>query len=360
MKLLRWLWWVAVAVIVTTPIPIEVPITGPPPPAATPPNVQFDPRRIGPFQWLRYDAPKYVVQWAHDVVHVGSIGLEDVMTAGSWAWDHTFGLFGSVPHVDMHALSNMITNAVHAAFSIIGNGITSAISMVTTEISALGTWAVSRVLVLDNRVTAAGRAALDLEHKAEAVAYNLTANASKTLRGEIRVAEGDAYRLVTGATAAIEAWAIDNIAHPLLKELDHVRAGVEHDIGSAVGSVRDDLTKLIEGTNAKTLAEIATVAGVATAVAEWVKECGDEMCSTVGPKTDWGKLLKRFAPTAILAMLGAIAAENPQAVEAAAEELAHVIGPVLSSWVEQWAVGGGGFPSQPSEVGGALGRLPGA
>ena len=88
-------------------------------------------------------------------------------------------------------------------------------------------------------------------------------------------------------------------------------------------------------------------------------ECTQPMCETLGPKTDWGKLLKRFAPKAIFALLALIAAEHPDEVAKVSAELGAALGPVLETAVAASLIPLGPSPvSQPSQVGGAIGGLP--
>ena len=86
------------------------------------------------------------------------------------------------------------------------------------------------------------------------------------------------------------------------------------------------------------------------------EECTEPMCETVGPKTDWGKLFKRFTPALIWALLAELAALHPDVVEHYAEDLATALGPVLERFAEGWiGVLPGGTGEQVKEVEGHVG-----
>jgi len=232
-----------------------------------------------------------------------------------------------------------------------------------TEASAAAHAGVHVLAHAVDALRAADRAIVNEVHRVEGAVISAELSAVHTAE---RYADAGLRRLLddvrgieAGLVTLLEAWAIDNIAHPLLTELGKVEA--------RIASVVDALPHLIDTridarVGAKLAALAGTVAGVSAIVDTLVAEaeaCGEPMCDYVGPKSDWGKLLKAFGPEAIFAMLAAIAAQHPKAVEDAAEGLADALGPVLATWVEQWALGSGGvFPKQPGEVSGGLGKLP--
>lgn len=165
----------------------------------------------------------------------------------------------------------------------------------------------------------------------------------------------DAARFTEGA---VQAWAIDNIYHPLLGEIEAVRRDVFDAIRTDVGAIEGYVDDAVHDEALRRLAAVGAVAATVAGVLTWIESCGEPTCEVVGPRTDWGKWLKLFGPTAIWAMLAAVAAEDPSRIEDLGESLGRTLGPVLESWVTQFALGGGGFDSQPAPVSGAIGRNP--
>ena len=91
-------------------------------------------------------------------------------------------------------------------------------------------------------------------------------------------------------------------------------------------------------------------------------ECTEPMCETVGPKSDWGKLLKKYAPAAILALIAAAILTDPEEAERAAVDSAQVLGPPIQKIIEAVLIPLGHGPiTQPPEVTSLLGlpHIPG-
>lgn len=213
---------------------------------------------------------------------------------------------------------------------------------------------------------AVGKGLHALDVKINNVAKLLSAEIANALRKAEAYTDAKTHALrtyvdshVLQVAGAVEDWAKRNIYAPLHADITAVSNelhGLEHSLGSII----DARVHSIVDSPIAHLTELVGVVAVAVAALEKeATECGEPMCETVGPKTDWGKWLKKFGPTAIWLMLAEVAAQNPQAVEDAAEGLAAALGPVLSTWVEQWALGGNvGFPAQPGAGTKALGSNP--
>lgn len=171
--------------------------------------------------------------------------------------------------------------------------------------------------------------------------------------------EARVNKRILDTAAGVEHWASANIAKPLLHEIgkvEHELHGLEDGLGRIIDS---RVHAIIDSPIAHLTALSAAAALAIKALEKEATDCGVPICETVGPKTDWGKWLKRFAPTAIWLMLAEVAAENPDAVRDAATGLADALGPVLSVWVEQWALGNfTDFGGQPKPVTGAIGHNP--
>lgn len=157
----------------------------------------------------------------------------------------------------------------------------------------------------------------------------------------------------------LQKWAIDSIYRPLHDGLGQVSQDVTNLRRYVDRQVVPDLEHLFDSKLAK---EAALIAAVGAAVAKLTKEaedCTEPMCETVGPKTDWGKLFKRFSPALLLALLALWEREDPEAVEQASEKLAEVLGPVLESWTRAWfGLGGGDTGPAEKAVEGAAGSFP--
>lgn len=149
------------------------------------------------------------------------------------------------------------------------------------------------------------------------------------------------------------------IRDPLQRQITGLQAQIEQLQRSTAAHMEAVAKAVVAAALAPVAAHVATLAGQVSKIQTETTECTEPMCEVVGPKSDWGKLLKRFGPTAIWAMLAAIAASDPKAVEAAAEDVAMALGPVLSKWVEAFVgIVPGGTHAQPSEVSHELGSNP--
>lgn len=168
-----------------------------------------------------------------------------------------------------------------------------------------------------------------------------------------QIIAGDAFTLNNA-----NRWATDHIGAPLLEQLGQIKDQLTHYVDAKTAAAVGTAAAFTTATVAPILKDVQALKAAQAAQQALNDECTTPMCEVVGPKTDWGKWLKRFGPLAIWAMLAAVAAEDPHAVESLATELADTLGPVLETWVGTFAFGSGGFPSQPGKVGGAIGGNP--
>ena len=190
----------------------------------------------------------------------------------------------------------------------------------------------------------------------------------RELHAEVLSARTYALSLVTGLvrgidariaqhTSALRAELVRDVINPLRSEVTGLRRSLTHVAGQAEHSAAQ-----LTHTVLPELAGLSVIAHEAYKLAQaakaWEDDCGEPMCETVGPKTDWGKLLKRFGPTAIFALLAAIAAENPDKVEAAAADLGKALGPVLGSWAEEYlGLSHGDKSTAERTIGGQVGQF---
>lgn len=103
--------------------------------------------------------------------------------------------------------------------------------------------------------------------------------------------------------AQAEQWAIDNIYDPLTAEIWRVGVQAEVDIHDGLTQVLDEAKSYADAKTAAIAAAVAAAAAAAAVATEWIDDCGEPMCETIGPKTDLGKLLKGLALAATLADL---------------------------------------------------------
>lgn len=156
--------------------------------------------------------------------------------------------------------------------------------------------------------------------------------------------------------AALQEWTITHIAQPLSDRLDTVQVQVEQ-------------ARQVAHTNGLHIDSLATTVGASVALLHQMEpelqrlateseECTQPMCDTVGPKSDWGKLLKKFGPATIWLLLTELAATHPEVIERVAQDLASALGPVLEHFAEAWiGVLPGGTGGDVSTVEGSVGTF---
>jgi hypothetical protein len=131
----------------------------------------------------------------------------------------------------------------------------------------------------------------------------------------------DTVQSIDGAVAGVEAWAIDNIAWPILQEINTEVQRIEREIGADVRALEREIAGLKVGDIAGLAARLAAIAAAVAAVTTWVEDCGAPMCEQMGPKTDWSKLLKVLNVAGMLALLTSVGTLT----EAELEQLATTV-----------------------------------
>lgn len=268
-----------------------------------------------------------------------------------------------------HSVTGWLSSAESVTGDMVQTAIDNAINMSQTAwssfVSQLEQWMTTGLIDAGNFTWNVLEATLDVRDMLEAGIWAMGDAVLSRLLDEVRgideaiaAVEQLVYDAARFTEGAIQAWAIDNLYHPLLGEIEALR----RDVFDAIGAMETTVEGYADdAVHSEALRRAAAIAGVVAAVATittWIEECGEPTCDVVGPRTDWGRWLRLFGPTAIWAMLAAVAAEDPSKIEDLAESLGRTLGPVLEGWVTQFALGGGGFPSQPSPVGGAIGSNP--
>jgi hypothetical protein len=167
------------------------------------------------------------------------------------------------------------------------------------------------------------------------------------MSGRILVAQNALHatmrRELVVAEQAQQQWVSTYVARPLGARVVKTEANVVALTGTVVATATVARTALATATKAET--EIQSLTKRVTAMEKWVDDCGEPVCETVGPKTDWGKLLKRFAPKLIWLLLAEIAATHPEELEKATVELVNTLAPVLEGWAKSYLGFGGGSQS---------------
>lgn len=212
--------------------------------------------------------------------------------------------------------------------------------------------------------------ALRLNKATEAARQHAQANAKTYTDARVKAAIDYANARAHNVGVASEQYARDlsagdrTYAHNIAAQAErNANAYTHHEVHSLL----DQLPHLVAPAIAAAVA--AHVAPITKALSQLQKqvnnlqtendECTEPMCDVVGPKSDWGKLLKRFAPKAIFALLAVLAAEHPDEVAKAAADLGSALGPVLESAMAAALIPLADHPiGQPHEVGGALGPFP--
>lgn len=229
--------------------------------------------------------------------------------------------------------------------------------------AAMHVQSMRRLNVIANDLARVNKAA----HNADkAVLHNAHVYADLQRAAAIRYADARAHGVGVAAEAYARKLAVANqtYAHSIAAQAE--RNANRHTTG-AINGLRHDLEGFTAGavavgvaTHLKPITEaLAALKAQVGKLQTENDECTQPMCEMVGPKSDWGKLLKRFAPKAIFALLALLAAEHPDEVAKAAAELGSALGPVLEVAISSALIPLGSAPvHQPSEASGALGHLP--
>lgn len=246
---------------------------------------------------------------------------------------HTVGgfLFGRSGAPSLDTVSGLIRLSMHVQTRLTRQLITN-LSARTAAVE-IALW--KGVFAVDRRVTATQQwAAANLQRAAGILHSEVLSARNYALSLTLGITRGIDAR-IAAHTAALRAELVRDAINPLKSEVTGLRRTLGHVAGEAAHTAAQ-----VTHTVLPELAGLSVIAHEAYKLAQaakaWEDDCGEPMCETVGPKTDWGKLLKRFGPTAIFALLAAIAAENPHAVESAADDLGKALGPVLASWSESY------------------------
>lgn len=268
-------------------------------------------------------------QWDHFWLSAGA-KLNNVWHA---AGDFLFGHGGAA---DLHTVSQLIQLSAHISLRSTRQLVGSLAAKSGAAANALSHGLVSvartlnsNVLSLTHRVQAvlawSAARAVQVEHYSDARLHNATVALAALSAQEVN---------------ALRTQLLRDVINPLRSEVAQIGA-IVRPIAVDVDAIGDYLHDTVKPNLAKALATGALAYTLAHAATTFVQECGEGMCQTVGPRTDWGKLFKRFEAGALLTLLTALAASDADEVERAAVEFGKLFGPLLSNWAEGWLGVGG-------------------
>lgn len=143
----------------------------------------------------------------------------------------------------------------------------------------------------------------------------------------------------------VEQWTVDHVYNPVLEDIYGLGVRVGTYVDDAISAAVSDVVGLIEQVNAETLAKIAALAAAVAVATEFVEECGEEMCSVQGPKTDLGKLFKAITLAGDVALLAEFLSLDKQGVEDRVHDVITELGSVIRDF-DGFVTGGetvGGF-----------------
>lgn len=240
-------------------------------------------------------------------------------------------LFGGGSGVSLDTVSQLIQLSMHMTLrtsrqliGAVGSAAAATGVALSHSIISVATTLNHNVAALAGRIVAtihyAEALAVRAQHYADAKVYAATHVLAALMAAEVNAVRAEIIRDVINPLHA-EVVQIGAIVRPVVVDVEHIKDVLGHNVIPNV---------------TKALATAGIAATLAHAVTKWVDDCGEPMCQSIGPKTDWGKLIKRFGPAGLLAILAAIETVDPQAAEQAAEHFAATVGPVLEQWATAW------------------------
>lgn len=280
------------------------------------------------------------------------IGMGGRLT-DAWNWT-THHLWGQ-PGVSQHQLQQSMQLSLHLGMRFSRQ----LFSKGFAKSMALGNMAVKGVSTVARQV-------LNLNHKVDLLRQDLLGRILRAIQAAERYTDQRLSRYAHDVNNRFSyerdlarRWVHQEVEQPLERRLHRL----EDNLGKLGTTLEAKIRRDVHADLLAQLAPIAlTVGHLAPQVAKLAKEaeeCTEPMCETVGPKSDWGKLLKRFSPAAFWLLLAELAREDPHALETAAEDLASVLGPVLETWTMAWlGLSGGDRHEAERKAAQVIGRPP--
>lgn len=325
-------------------LPVPVPVEPPFEPGGT--VIRFPgegpqfPRYLptNPAEW-GFTAPDWLPNWDPEVNYTGKFQYPVWGDVYDWAKDHIASLFsrGSAPPAPTQDdVQNAANAAAGAAIKSLGGFIDHAVAQELADVNYLQSQVSADSRITDQRLGLAFERLGALEQGQAYIAQVVV----PTLRAEILQAKTDAINVAAYDALANRQWAVDHILKPLTENLGKVATQAKVYTDGRVNAAEHD-SHILD--NAQTAAR-ATLAGAILpalgALKDWVDDCGEPMCQTMGPKTDLGKFLKAFKIaqwTALLVTLGSLRAGG---LDELLEEVAGWMGTAVNEFEDMFLDGG--------------------
>lgn len=292
--------------------------------------------------YLAYRGDQFLVNyppWRNFWMGVGN-------SISGWLSNAGAAIFGTpqdtVTHDELRLSSNLAAHIAMAASRQLFGSVNGRLRVTTTRL-------VKAVNAIGAHVRANRAEAVGLAHHAALMAQAAQINATNYANARAHQVGVESEAYTDAHVAALQEWTITHIAQPLQSQVDTHTVQLQqqrqliHDNGVRI----DELA----GTVGAAVALLHQMEPQLAKVLTETEQCTEPMCEYVGPKSDWGKLLSKFGPAALWAILVEIAATHPEVVEQLSEDLGRVLGPVLEKFAEAWiGVLPGGTGTEVSEV----------
>lgn len=254
------------------------------------------------------------------VVHGAEAAWSDVSSWVSDRWHNVTNIFGSAASITWTEIANVVDAAISAEqtawasfVNTLESWINASVLNLTDAIVATTDYARAEVFDLFGWTAGAIDQVLDFLY-----------GALVAIDGRFAAQWWDTVQAIDGAVAGVEAWAIDNIYHPLLNDLTRDVTWLQGVVYGGFVDLQRQIDGIKLGDIPAILAKLGVITAAITAVETWVEDCGAPMCEQVGPKTDFAKLLKLWNVAGMLALFTAIGSLTEDQLESLAATVASI------------------------------------
>jgi hypothetical protein len=253
--------------------------------------------------------PPFPMPQAPDIPHIGNpipvfvdkveYAWSDVSSWVSDRWHSVSSWFGGVGAAAAEDVNTVVDNAINAAQTAWASFVSTLEAWITEGLYAAA--AATLDVGLYVRSTE-----ISLWHATEAAIDDVWHSIWDNVVGidqaidALRQYVDDVAHYVAGG---VEAWAIDTIYHPLLKDIQRVERDVFDALDGAITDVEGYAADLVHSEALRRAAAIAGVVAAVATITTWVEECGAPMCEQMGPNTNFSKVLKLLNLAGMLALL---------------------------------------------------------
>jgi hypothetical protein len=157
------------------------------------------------------------------------------------------------------------------------------------------------------------------------------------MQGQIVEGVAQAKTYTDGVAALDRQYAIDTIFNPLQDRLGQVAANAEVQTIKVAAMIPPEAQAIATATVAPVAAEVAVLApaltfveGAVHTLQDQATNCVNDMCATMGPKTDLGKFLKALNIAGEAALLAELAALDGNGIKSVLQALVSLAGGVVS------------------------------